>query len=124
MPVSTSTMIEVELSVPGFHRWADAPEPVEFLQDRHRHIFQITARRKVGHDNRETEFLLLRDDLLNYLWGTFPRWGIDALEFGEMSCEMIGRLLLEEFDLDWVKVSEDGENGAVLIRETEATGPA
>jgi hypothetical protein len=41
----------------------------------------------------------------------------NVLEFGSMSCEMIGEWLLEEFSsLYKVEVWEDWENGAIIER--------
>ena len=39
---------------------------------------------------------------------------LNCLEFGSMSCEMIGALLLKEFKLVRVEVNEDNENGCLV----------
>jgi len=39
-------------------------------------------------------------------------------QFGDMSCEMIAMDLLTKFGLEMVKVEEDGENGAKVMKLT------
>ena len=42
------------------------------------------------------------------------RAGTGLCEFGAMSCEMLARELIEEFDLCQCEVNEDNENGAIV----------
>lgn len=46
-----------KLDVPGFHNWPDAPAGLEYLRSIHRHVFNITARIPVTHDNRDLEII-------------------------------------------------------------------
>ena len=98
----------------GIHCWPDCPlEPVKYLRDPHRHIFHIKAHKVVNHDDRDTEFITLKHQIEDYLWEVYPNG-----QLGSMSCEMLGRELMDEFDLIQIEVSEDGENGAILYMET------
>ena len=83
-------------------------EDVEFLKFPHRHIFHICCKKKVTHDDRDIEIILLKRKINKYLNKMFPK------TFGEMSCEMIAKLLLNCFELSYCKVLEDNENGAEI----------
>ena len=111
------TNVIVNLQVDGLHNWPDAenvfPE-VAFLSDLHRHMFHITCKKRVNHDDRDVEFIMLKRDIEDYLHQLY--WDNDSrcLLFGSMSCEMIARVLYEHFDLEYCSVFEDNENGAEI----------
>jgi len=97
-------------SFEGYHRWKDAPKEVEFLREWHRHIFHVRLEVPVNHDNRDVEFIMLKQsveawlDVNGYLRGRF-----------EESCEQIAIRLANAFSASQVEVSEDGENGARIV---------
>lgn len=108
------TKIVVRTTFDRLHRWKNAPEAVSFLRDYHRHVFHIELQIEVFHDDRELEFILVKNALNTYL-STFP-------ERSDLSCEMIAKMIIE-----WARgvapgmrkiscgVFEDGENGAVVF---------
>lgn len=112
----TQTNIGVKLTVEGFHRFPLAVKmfgnEVSFLQERHRHNFQIVAKKKVSHDDRDVEFILFKRELENYIKRNY---GTPA-EFNDMSCEAIARDLLEAYDLEYCSVDEDNENFAEIFK--------
>ena len=65
-----NTNVIVKLQVEGLHNWPDAakvfPE-VGFLSDLHRHMFHITCKKKVNHDDRDVEFIMFKRDIQDYL---------------------------------------------------------
>ena len=108
------TGIFISFQKEGFHCWKKAPEEVFFLRDRHRHMFHVEIEKVVNHSDRDIEIILFKREVMNFMkkeWGSLQG---DWLEFGTMSCEMIAQRLLENFDCKKVKVTEDGENGAVV----------
>jgi len=112
--------VVVTFSIEGFHNWPDAKDifpDVAFLSDRHRHMFGFRCYAHVTHTDRDKEFILLKRELQSNLALTFEQDVMNVLEFGSMSCEMIGEWLLESFpSLYKVEVWEDNENGAVIER--------
>ena len=112
--------VVVTFSIEGFHCWPDAkfvfPE-VAFLSDRHRHMFGFRCYATVTHTDRDEEFILLNRKIQRGLRIGFTGSETNVLEFGSMSCEMIGEWLLESFpQLYKVEVWEDFENGAIIER--------
>lgn len=106
------SVVYCKVDFEGIHCWPQCPfEEVRYLRDPHRHIFKITAYKEVNHDDRDVEFIMLKHQIEKFLEREYPG-GI----LGAMSCEMLGRQLLEEFNLMQIDVSEDGENGAVMYR--------
>lgn len=111
-----TTYIEVRFDFEGIHCWPAAPEEVAFLRDGHRHIFKARARIQVFHDDRELEFILVKREL-EKLMSTGRDWGAT-------SCESMCRILLNHIVEKYgdrrrveIEVSEDGENGAVVVYE-------
>ena len=100
----------VNLRIEGLHRWSkcDIPE-VYFLQQTHRHIFYIEAKKEVQHSDRDIEIIRLKRNIEKHLL-TFDK------DFGEMSCEDIALDLVKKFNLNYCKVLEDGENGAEVTK--------
>ena len=126
------TEVYCTLQVEGTHSWPDCPfEEVNYLRVTHRHVFHIKAYKRVYHDDRDVEFIMLKHDISNYIinkygnvkedrttgthTSTYRRYTL--CEFGAMSCEMIAKELCDEFRLSRCEVSEDGENGAIMTRE-------
>lgn len=107
-----SSYVWVTTSFPGFHRWKDAPEECKYLRDWHRHIFHVKLYKKVSHDNRDIEFIKLKNKVTLYLNETYAHAKFDN------SCEQIAKNLLDNFDAECVEVSEDGENGALVCKTT------
>lgn len=100
----------------GFHCWPDAPKEVFFLRSLHRHVFHVEMRVPVAHDDRDVEFLLLKEALDTWLQGT-----LESKDTLAWSCEHWARAIMDATWLGghkpcYVSVSEDGENGAVLQR--------
>jgi len=101
--------IKVSFQFEGFHKWPEAIDHAEsYLALRHRHMFHCTALKRVGHNDRDIEFIELKRMMSNYIKLRF------GLEFGTMSCESIAEHLMNYFCLDEIEISEDGENGAIL----------
>ena len=110
--------IEVTFQKEGIHKYPAAlTDPklkdVEFLGYPHRHMFHFTVTIAVQHNDREIEFILFKRELENlYKNGLF--------EIDYKSCEMIAEELIDYIKNKYplrmvaVKVSEDGENGALL----------
>ena len=112
--MKTKTTVIVKLAVEGAHAFEKAKDlfpEVAFLSDRHRHIFNITAAKEVFHDDRDVEFIMFKRQITDYIDRQYYKTS-KMCEFGNMSCEMIAREILEKFDCVWVEVWEDNENGA------------
>lgn len=120
------TTITVRTSVVGFHRWPAASGSRDYLARLHRHLFSIEATLGVRHDDRDVEFHDLLELITQYL-AKFDPDGT-AARFGSWSCETIARSILDDVLMTcapdagyWrVDVSEDGENGATIVREEDA----
>lgn len=104
------TYIWITTQFIGFHRWRDAPDATAFLRDIHRHVFHVRVMVSVSHANRDIEFFDLKERVEKYIadnWKDRPF---------EHSCEYIAQALALNFNAISVEVSEDGENGATVIR--------
>lgn len=110
-------MVWAKVEFVGFHYWGDAYDKVKFLAEPHRHVFTVRAFKAVSHDDRDVEFIDLGDQLLTAIKERFPSAAgfSQALSLGETSCEALASWLIEEFSLTACSVSEDDENGAVII---------
>lgn len=117
------TFVGIRFEVEGFHNYPDASKNhgdlVKFLEQSHRHIFKFNCKKRVNHDNRDEEFILLRRKVKQYINRKFPVFesSCECYDFDSMSCEMIAKNILKQFDFDSVEVSEDGENYAVVEKE-------
>ena len=114
------TYVIVRLQVDGQHCFPAAEElfpEVSFLSHPHRHVFHIEAKVEVFHDNRDKEFIMLKRDIQEYLKRSYYSDRFRMHIFGSMSCEMIARELLNEFNCQSVTVWEDLENGATIERD-------
>lgn len=103
--------ITIKTSFVGFHRWKDAPNICSFLRNWHRHIFYVKMIAEVSHNEREIEFITLKKDLDEYIHLNFD------YEYFEYSCETLAEKILLAFNAHTVCVSEDDENGAIVIND-------
>ena len=120
-------MIFVTFQKEGIHMYpAAATDPalatgdeydVSFLGTPHRHIFHFNVAIEVFHNDRDIEFIQFKRWLENlYKGGT--------LELNYKSCEMISDELYDQIAARYpdrnivINVSEDGENGAVIVYNT------
>mgnify|MGYP006267546851 CR=1 FL=1 len=114
------TYVIVKLQVDGEHNFPAAAESfpeVSFLSHPHRHMFHIEARVEVFHDNRDKEFIMLKRDIENYFKQMYYKPDRRMHVFGAMSCEMIAKEILLQFNCKSVTVWEDLENGATVERD-------
>ena len=113
--MNTQTKVVSRVKVEGIHRWAKCPiEQVAFLRNYHRHIFHISAVKKVNHDDRDVEFIQLSHRVKQYLIDSYWNEKTMCCFFADNSCEMLARQLMDEFDLLQCEVNEDGEGGAII----------
>lgn len=117
--VKITTKVSAFLKIEGIHRWdtCDIAE-VAYLRDDHRHVFHIRSFKEVKHDDRDVEFIQLSHKMRKYLEKKYWSKKHKCLYFESMSCEMIAKELMKEFDLCKCEVLEDGEGGAVIEIET------
>ncbi len=99
--------------IEGFHCYPNAPQFCTYLSDRHRHLFVIECRFRVENNNREIEINEQQHRIEEVLHNMFG----NPCEFGDMSCEDIAQVLLEQFnEAEDVTVKEDGYGGASLSK--------
>lgn len=115
------TNVIVKLQVEGLHHWPGVVEypqleQVHFLKALHRHMFHITVKKEVSHDDRDVEIIMLKRNILDYLQKRYWTENANTHFFGSMSCEMIAKELGKFFGLHYCEVLEDGENGAEFIQ--------
>lgn len=110
-----SRFIAVKHQFEGFHSYPDAPDKVAFLRNNHRHIFKVKATIEVSHNDRDLEFFLVKDVLVNQICAYI------GLRSNLGSCESIAEGILEGLENAYgklrgiaVEVSEDGENSATV----------
>lgn len=109
-------MISVSTDFYATHCYPDAPDEVSFLRNVHRHKFFVVCKIQVFHNDRDLEFIMVKNRLYDYITK-------DLLTDKDISvsCESIG-----EYIFNWAKrvygdnrkvfvsVYEDNENGAEL----------
>ncbi|MCL2194348.1 MAG: hypothetical protein FWB76_00135 [Oscillospiraceae bacterium] len=109
-----SILVVTKNSVEGYHRWPGAPKCLDFLFQRHRHVFEISCAFAVEDADREIEIFTQQQEIQRRIAEQF---GTPA-EFDDMSCEHIAMWLLDQFPACVkAKVLEDGFGGAVVMRK-------
>lgn len=115
------TEVVVKHSFAGIHNWADCHiENVDFLKHPHRHIFHVTVKVPVTHDNRETEFFVLKNALDTAILNLYKSENdVGCFLLGSRSCEMIAKEIIAWLSscknapkAMFCSVFEDDENGA------------
>lgn len=116
------TMIGVKTCFESLHCYPNAPERVSYLKNIHRHKFFVCAKIQVFHDDRELEFIIVKEDLDQFIKDNLVFRDMKRLV--SMSCEMMARSILEYLTNSYgnnrsyfVSVYEDDENGAELYSE-------
>lgn len=105
------TRIIVNLQYAAIHNWPNCNiEKVNYLKHPHRHVFHITCKKEVKHDDRDIEIIMLKEQIERHLRLVYNG------DLGGLSCEMLAKVLMTEFALDYCSVLEDGENGAEVIK--------
>ena len=105
-----------KVSIPGFHRWPDAYDAVDFLRNRHRHVFVIEVGFAVTENDREVEIIDTQNKITNFL---FKKYGNETgceCEFDSMACEDIACDIINNLGASWAKVTEDGFGGALIMK--------
>lgn len=109
--------IIVKLNVAGLHLWQNCHiEEVEYLKNLHRHLFYITCYKTVKHDDRDIEFIQLKQKIEKWINEKYYKEFYGCCLFDKMSCEMIAVELINAFGLDTCEVLEDNENGARISK--------
>lgn len=109
--MNTITTVWVTARFTALHRWRNAPDEVKFLRDYHRHEFHVRLGLMVSHLDRDVEFIALKTALQNWL-----NVHMHGRQF-DYSCEQIAQRIMVVFSAEWCEVSEDGENGAMVMRD-------
>ena len=109
------TFIKVRTSFEGFHYYPNAGDVdprIKFLENEHRHMFEVEVKISVDHLDRELEFFLVKWALQEF---------IKSGNQNHKSCEMIATDILEKHLLPRygdryyeIVVSEDGESDGIV----------
>ena len=107
--------VVVRFQFEGFHHFPEAPNEVDFLRKPHRHIFHCEVKLPVTHNDRELEFIMVKQHLQRFVAKKYN------FDLGKCSCEMICEDLLAEITQKYglrkditISAFEDAENGGVL----------
>ncbi len=105
------TFVIIKTQFSAIHSWEKCPiKEVAFLRNKHRHVFHVTMKIKVNHNDRDIEFIQAKNRLNHWL-----RANWEQQDLGQMSCEMMAETLFTFFsDVKSVEVMEDNENGAIV----------
>jgi hypothetical protein len=102
--------IVVRTQFEATHCWPSCPDGgFDFLRHEHRHMFHVEVKMLVTHNDRDLEFIQVKEAITRFL----NRW---KGNLGSMSCEDIAESIIESFSypITSVSVFEDNENGAVI----------
>lgn len=102
-------IVYIKTSFVGFHSWVNAPQEVWFLQNYHRHIFNVKVYFQVNHNDRDIEFFIAKNQIDKFIKE-------NILTFSDVgSCEQIAeKILSSDSRIIKVEVNEDNENGAIV----------
>lgn len=112
--IVTDSWVYIQTRFVASHRWRNAPDEFPLLRHFHRHEFHVRICKEVTHDNRQIEFIRLKREVDEFIRQNWK----DRTDL-ELSCEQFAGRLLIAFDASMVDVSEDGENGAVVMGHME-----
>ncbi len=103
--------INIRFNFEGFHKYDDAPKEVEYLKLKHRHLFYVEAKIEVFHNDRELEFIMVKNDLQDFIKNEYKDKMVGSCEM--IALDLYGYILYKYGvnRLIEVKVYEDNENG-------------
>jgi len=110
-------MIWVTFQKAGYHYYPEAAttpnlKDVEYLQHRHRHLFKFRVQIEVFHNDRDLEFIMVKEYCESLFNGKLDINGNSV----EMLADTLYANLAEKYpnrDMT-IEVSEDGENGCII----------
>lgn len=115
--MSKGTYVIVRGQYEFTHCYPEAPDEVSYLRDLHRHLFNYEVEIEVYHDDRELEFIMVKHVLEDFLATRYTLWSTRT------SCEQMADSIADCLQSKYgflrylsVKVFEDNENGAKIIR--------
>lgn len=100
--------------IDGLHYWKDAPDHLDYLRNKHRHVFCIFCYWEVKHNDREIEIIETQKEVDIHFKKYYSN-KYSMCDFENMSCEDICNELLERYEgrgLKRITVLEDGQGGA------------
>jgi hypothetical protein len=105
--------IIINTKFPAIHFWPDCDiDEVSYLKNYHRHEFHVQAKAPVTHENRDIEFIQLKNKIDKWIYENWHNKNLQA-----KSCETMCTELMFTFpELSYVRVLEDGENGSEKIK--------
>jgi hypothetical protein len=107
--------IKVKTQFEAQHQWKKAPEQVKFLRSLHRHIFYVSAKIEVEHNDRALEFFMVKKKIDQIIFEILLKKGKNKIV---QSCEDSAEVILDYLEIYYPKrrievvVSEDHENEA------------
>lgn len=101
--------IWVKFTFTALHFYEKASGKTYYLKKPHRHQFHVKAYKTVSHNNRDIEFIQLKEAMVSYARSVY-----EQAEPTNKSCEDMAEDFMSMFSLSMVTVSEDDENGATL----------
>lgn len=111
------TEIIVKLTFEGVHCWKDCNlKNVEFIKNPHWHLFYLTAKKPVEHNDRQIEIIDFRNKIKEFIWNLNNNQNKEYVELGNLSCENICSIIQEKFDLSYIEILEDNLNGACIAK--------
>jgi len=114
---SASTMVVCTVKAPVLHKHTDSKlKGFEYLTETHRHVFHIEVRKESFRGDEIAEGIIIKNELGAFLVNKFKSENGNLL-LGVVGAEDLAGMLLIEFELDYCKVMEDGENGIVIIKD-------
>ena len=118
----SKVFVTVKFRIPGFHCWPNAPDNQAYLRELHRHEFHFTVWLEVFHNDREVEFIKLKEELVKFIQNAIAFCGMFGVgrEFScetlaDSICDWLGEVYPGRDRKAWVE--EDGENGAFVVQE-------
>ena len=113
MPTDT-TLVFIRTTFEALHKWDAADGVIDYLKYPHRHLFHVQMEWEVTHEDRQIEFISMKQNVDRWI----ARLGESEHEplLINWSCETYASKLGKVWGCTRVMVSEDGENGAIWIR--------
>jgi len=107
------TYIIINTQFAATHHWPECTIATQqHLKLVHRHVFHVRMKWEVGHNDRELEFIEMKEFVESFIDISYRNRFI-----GKKSCEMLCEELAQQFKAQYVRVMEDNENGAEWLSE-------